>query len=354
MPIKFTCTNILQYDAVNNRYEQCGASLEAAESDSGNQIKCVSCNQWTSVPVSSTISAQSQPQAQPAPPTASPSAAVVSPSGNASPKVDSHIAVEAAPLTDTMSEFDQEFASNDASSFGSASQLQFDSFSVQRRCPRCDSVIDKSGKCTQCKYGREQVVDKNKDVPLEHIETKTAGCSLWLQSFLGENTSLALLATAIYVLFGVLAAMCGLAGLMIGGPLIILVAMVIAPFAICGVYMMQYWIRMNSKPAVPLQFWQRVPWEFLLSHLRSNSWNRSKDKIVDLSDQKMYDSEIATTPGIGRAEVVDLEGTELTDEGLLQLYQFRQIRCLVVRYTKVTPEGVFRLQQHNRKMWIWS
>ncbi len=56
---------------------------------------------------------------------------------------------------------------------------------------------------------------------------------------------------------------------------------------------------------------------------------------------------------LNQYQMIDLEGSEITDEGLVHLYNMRGIRFLVVRETAVSEEAVQDLQQTIPRAWIW-
>jgi hypothetical protein len=76
-------------------------------------------------------------------------------------------------------------------------------------------------------------------------------------------------------------------------------------------------------------------------------------KIIDLRKNPIDDSELASLQDLRVCQVLDLEGSEITDMGLKALYPLTQLRCLVLKNTQVSREAVTMLQQHRPVLWIW-
>ena len=65
------------------------------------------------------------------------------------------------------------------------------------------------------------------------------------------------------------------------------------------------------------------------------------------------DNDLMEHNDIKSVQVLDIQGTNLTDKGLLHLYDLKHLQCVVLRKTNVSPEAVFRFQQTFPRLWIW-
>jgi hypothetical protein len=116
--------------------------------------------------------------------------------------------------------------------------------------------------------------------------------------------------------------------------------------------------RLVTSPNAKLARFQQPFWYGLLKVARLLKWqgydsNLSGRTIIDMRRQPVTDHQIPKIDDIGRCEVLDLEGTQITDEGLRHLQSIKTLKCLVVRKTEVTRAAVLRLQQSRRRLWIW-
>ena len=66
------------------------------------------------------------------------------------------------------------------------------------------------------------------------------------------------------------------------------------------------------------------------------------------------DVELAEIEELKNCQVLDLEGTRITDRSLQMLYGHKHLQCLVLKRTKTTHDAVFRLQQAQPRLWIWK
>ena len=340
MNIEFTCTNILDYDAENQRYVQCGAEISAPREESGNRMKCPSCGEWIEVPVASTRQSNAQ---------------TGQPVGEAVSLATESIATGHDQLTagvDSFSQLEDEFAESAETIADTGAALQFDAFNLTTRCPKCSKLLDKRGACTSCKYGHEEIrLPPQK--PVKHMEIKTAGFSRWVENRLSGGVTLKMMIGGVYAFSLIVAIVCLLMAVGLGGAWAIVWLFVMAPFAFVLVFTTVIWLRCATTHHNKLQWWQQIGWDLMLSLCRSGNWWRKQELIIKDLDEKTYDHQIAVLPKLGKIQVLDLEGTQLSDAGLLRLYEYGNIQCLVVRNTQVTLEGVLRFQQHFRNIWVW-
>jgi hypothetical protein len=101
-----------------------------------------------------------------------------------------------------------------------------------------------------------------------------------------------------------------------------------------------------------------IVWSILLGIERIIGWRQAgwpfrSVKSLTLTDPAFHDGELPDLSGLAELEALDLEGTSVSDEGLRHLRDLKQLQFLVVRRTKVTPDGAQRLQRDLPKCLIW-
>ena len=116
--------------------------------------------------------------------------------------------------------------------------------------------------------------------------------------------------------------------------------------------------RLARVPGARLPFYLKPFWNLLLYLARSQNWQKYdstlKDRvIIDVRDEPFGDRELLGLDNLNIAEVLDAQGTDITDNALAAMHGLKHLRCLVLRKTHVTHEAVFRLQQSIPKCWIW-
>ena len=112
------------------------------------------------------------------------------------------------------------------------------------------------------------------------------------------------------------------------------------------------------QPGAQLAWFQKPFWNIILSLARGKNWRDydarlSNRTVVTADDPRLSDVDLFDLPEIRQAQVLDLENTQITDEGLKSLYQLSKLECLVLRKTQVTPAEVYRFQQTFPTVWIW-
>ena len=402
--IRFKCTNIYTYDPDKEAYVPCEEPLTVDASAAHSRIKCPKCSQYVDVPVygdspagaqsSSTdleeplmpltgqtepadassrthapatraeagdsdldmrldnlMRAQSVATDELAPPAEAP-VAVDPLSSSPALRQDSGISGQ-QPSPET-AHANTAFAPRAAPAIA-APVLQYDSFDTGRKCPLCDGLLDRSQKCTKCSYGHARNSRKQQKRPLHAMDVEVAGFTLWLTKYLSPGMAIQTLVGVLHAVVGVFSAAFALAALAIAFPAGIIVWFFMLPPIAAYVYATVVWVKQNTKPAVPLAFWQRPVWDIVLNFLRSGgSFRRDESLVLDRRNQPVSDAEIMSLPGIGRAEAIDLEGTAVTDAGIARMHGLKKAQIIVLKNTAVTQEGVFRLQQALKRCWIWS
>ena len=92
---------------------------------------------------------------------------------------------------------------------------------------------------------------------------------------------------------------------------------------------------------------------------RAMNWQNYDSKLKDrritkVRDKMFGDAELAAVEGLKNCQVLDLEGTRVTDATIQMLYGHKHLRCLVLKGTNTTHEAVFRFQQSHPRLWIWE
>ena len=140
------------------------------------------------------------------------------------------------------------------------------------------------------------------------------------------------------------------------GGVVILIAVCLSAMIYAGlVYKGHQFLR---DPNARLTWFQKPFWNLVLILARMMKWqgydhHLKNRKIIKIHERFFRDHEIMDLEGIKICQVLDLQGTGMTDRGLLHLYGLKNLQCVVLKGTNVTHEGVFRLQQSFPRLWIW-
>ncbi len=229
------------------------------------------------------------------------------------------------------------------------------------RCKKCGSIA-KKGRCTVCKHIEPQFEKLHQ--PMDEISIEPAGLQRWFCQTMNEGVSIKALEYGAHIGFGVLgfglimlavACLFGVGFGRLGGVILLIGVLSVAGLYIGLIYKGHQFLR---DPHAKLAWFQRPFWDLMLALSRMMKWegydkNLKGRKIITMRDKTFGDTELADLAGLKNCQVLDLEGTNVTDRGLLQLYELSYLRCLVLRRTNVTHEAVFRLQQSHPRIWIW-
>ena len=311
MDIQFRCTNVSSFDEAKGAYEKCNQLLQVSDDNVGLKVRCPRCNQMAVVP------GKTQGRGT---------------GGSREAR-----------------ERDESVAQVEAS-------LSYGKFSRRTRCPKCGSVLDEQKNCTACRYQTPKV--KSSKTPLKHIEVQPAGFQLWFRNIMSDGVGSKMFEVAMHsfcflVVLGLI-----LFSIIMGGTasiVVILIALGLAGFYALLVVQTK---RLATVPVARLPFYLKPLWYSLLVMARSQNWekydSRLKDRIkIDVRGQAFSDRELLDLDQLTVCQVLDAEGTDITDNALVAMYGLKHLRCLVIRKTHVTHEGVFRLQQALPKCWIW-
>ena len=224
---------------------------------------------------------------------------------------------------------------------------------TENRCPKCTAPMNSQGKCTQCPYVEQRFASAY--LPVDQIKLELAGFQKWFCETLSEGVSMTIVAISAHVGIGMLLLLCVTASFMfeyyVTLVLLLLVAVAYLAFVLKG-----YDLRNN--PRAELSWFLKPFWHGLLVTMRARKWagvqNQQKPRTIDKRQAPLTDDMFGDIEGLKNCQVLDLEGTLISDSSLRSLYGHKHLCCLVLRKTKVTSEAVMRLQQANPDVWIWS
>lgn len=239
-----------------------------------------------------------------------------------------------------------------------APMLRATTFDRSNCCRKCGTLLEeKQPVCPNCQTRRQaRYVDKKDRKPFSR--KGPFGFQLWLDSITKGPTdpnSINWLAIIAYT-FAILLMGSGLFLIIFGGVSGIFVGpfMIFAGFALFTA--VRYWGKARENPRTPVPVLGQVTWVVMLFLIRNLRFSRVKpEKRFDKKgDASFGDEELAAMKNLGKFRVIDLEGTSVTDEGIVSLFDLRGIEYLVLRNTEVTADGAHDLQQTIPKTWIWS
>jgi hypothetical protein len=224
-------------------------------------------------------------------------------------------------------------------------------------CERCGAIMTKSRRCSSC--GSKEQKTNLSSASIDDVRTELAGFQLWFVSTIGEAIPFfflewALHLSVLFITIGLSITSLAFQGFFPGILLVMLILMVAGIYA--GMAINGH--RLATSPYAKLGWFQKPFWYGLLVFARLLKWqaydsNLKGRQIIDLRNQPVTDHQIPKIDNIASCEVLDLEGTQISDEGLKHLLALKALKCLVVRKTDVTREAVLRLQQSRRRLWIW-
>jgi len=326
MYIEFRCSQ--QIVSEQGQLQPCQKKLKAERRHIGQQVRCPRCRQLNVVPAT----------------VASAATAVSAPAATRIHQAAGDRPASSAAAGHSAGSLDSEASRN----------LQISAFDPFVRCPHCGGLLDKSNKCSHCRY--RLPTTSNDKVPLARLKPKPTGFLLYLKNRTSLKSHRVTLAVA-FVIFLFLAgtALQTLAFLILGVwgwgvfPLIVMASGVAA-------YAYAKWYRLATRPAEPLTPWQRALWDLVLAFVRMRHWpkpGKSTPGVLDLRQQHMDDKQLFLRKDLRKVMAIDLEGQPITDKGLLALRPHTHLKFLVLKNTNVSVEGVFRLQQEIPETWIW-
>jgi phage FluMu protein Com len=317
MDIQFRCNSISHFDQKTGRYVHCGHLLTADAQQTGLRIRCPRCKQYSVVPAPVLTEASAK--------TGSTDRGVARPGASREP-----------PETD--------------------GSLSYSAFDRKTRCRKCGALLDAEGKCTACYFVAPALLPAT--TPIDQIPIQPAGFQLWFRNIMTSGVGVAAFEFSMHALVGFVLLTGVIMGVLFAGAAsgaVIVGAILLGLF-----YGMIVWQtrRLARVPAARLPFYFRPLWYGILVLARQGNWQRYDSTlvgrvIIDVRGRAFGDRDLLELDNLAACQVLDAEGTDLTDSGLALMHGLKHLRCLVIRKTHVTPEGVFRLQQAIPRCWIW-
>ncbi len=353
MLIEFRCPNNTEFDAAKGRFVECGELIVTSDENVGQMVVCPKCQAKVEVPFevlqkSRAGGPSSGGQSPPAKKRTRPSGSNASKATRIAQKARASNNRPSASPAENRDIMDREIQST--SRIGGRGQSR-------PRCPECGALLSDDGQCSLCHYVAPEF--RSKDVSIEDGTGGLAGFQLWLSEMMTGSVSLSTMAWIVALLFSI-------ATLLIVAVLILVGT--VATYITAGFLVAMYvffiaWMikahQMSVNPRARLSFWQRPFWNSVLWFARAMKWQNYDSRlegrvVIDLRNAPITDDRIPEIEGLKKCQVLDLENTMITDRGLMHLYGLPYLQCLVVRKTNVSPEAVARLQQANRRLWIWD
>jgi hypothetical protein len=187
-------------------------------------------------------------------------------------------------------------------------------------------------------------------IPLEVSDKslhETQGLDRWFRSMMEEGESL----DSVFMLFHALLAVAGIVLAIFYHPWGWLVLGVATVF-----YVGLLWV---GRSTGNYHRWSLWGWEKLLGLYRRLGWRtllppfKARDCFIQ-HDLEFGDDQLMAMEDIFDYEVLDLEGTSITDRSLLHLAGCDRLQFVVVKGTPVTRKGVLRLQTMLPQVLVWS
>lgn len=323
MPIKVQCKRAV-VDPETNQRRACGNAFKVADSLAGKVIRCPQCKQGIQV---------ADPSKVPATETNRPNAPVES----------------MAPMAAKQGVMDQEVTQ--------ASSGQYRKVAV---CSECGKPVS-GAVCRSCGYRQNRPSDQS----IDQIKPQPCGMQLWLCQTISQALPVKMMVLVIHFAMLAFALLVGVStiigmtnqsvSIIAGLALLMLVMMFLIVYLAFTFKSYQFLM----QPGAQLAWFQKPLWNMVLGVARGKNWRDydsrlSNRVVVTADDPQLGDADVFELPEIRRAQVLDLEGTLLTDAGLKSLYLLKNLECLVLRKTQVTAAEVYRFQQAFPSVWIWS
>lgn len=324
MDIEFRCTNQLRQDSKGEQPSVCGRLLQADSNHAGLRVRCPQCGQLMVVPSVNQDEKKANKRKHEI--------------------VDDGLAGARGTQTATVTQ-------------KSSVLPGYKGFDSRVRCKKCGSLLQGDGRCPACYYEAPRL--RPVDTPIDQIPIQPAGFQLWFRSIMTGGISPLAISAVSHGMFLMALLITAAAAFVLGeedGITWAIVLLTVCTFLYIYTYVST--IRLSRVPAAKIPLILRPFWYLILVFARAGNWtqydSRLKDRIViDVRGHAFGDRDLLELDKLPVAQVLDAEGTSLTDSGLALLHGMKNLRCLVVRKTHVTREGVFRLQQAIPRCWIW-
>lgn len=359
MLIQFHCRNSV-FDPGTGRQTVCGSTVTAQSSQAGHLVSCPKCDNQCEVPLESSEVERKRPDEN----------GSEAPSGKTRKKKNKESSNPSKQPAAAMSSSDSgEFGLSDVVDRPQSDVMSMDFKGKQKkpaptltkdrskRCPECGKKVDDRGYCSACKKAERRF--EKADMELEDVPMELAGFQLWFANIANEGVSISVLA---YVFHGLLTAFT--VSLVVLGLVAIqgFLGVFVAIFSLCmfALYVALCFkgYQFTRNPHARLAWFQKPFWNGILMLTRMMKWQaydgKLKDRtIVDVRNKPITDEKLVRLEGFKAAQVLDLEGTLITDEVMRTMYKLKNLRCVVLKNTSVSHESVTKLQQSIPRLWIW-
>lgn len=103
---------------------------------------------------------------------------------------------------------------------------------------------------------------------------------------------------------------------------------------------------------------EQAIWSSMLVVLRAIGWRSiappfSQFRMLDVRNTAFGDADLTSLKNPQEYEVLDLEGTRVTDAALPYMAAMPKLKFLSVRRTGVTEQGAWNLQRAKTDLWLW-
>ena len=356
MRFEIQCSNFSDFDPQSGKYVRCGGKASVSSDQIGQFVSCKKCGQQIEVIARS---------ASPKPTSTKPRTGAKSKSAgksigggsqksnNLDSQQDGDLRI-AAPLkrdkSDVMS-----------MSFGDDQDASTLSEDQHDRCSKCGN-INKSGKCTVCHHVERSFQKRSQQTG---GEIKLVGFQRWFCNTVNEGVSIKLLEIGVHLSLGFIAVGTGILSIisLFGVAFGLVPGIVLLLLTICATLIYISMIikgrEFTRDPQAQLAWYQKPFWYGVLWVARAMNWqgydsNLKDRRIIKRRGKKFGDAELAEIEGLKTCQVLDLEGTQVTDIAIRMLYGHRHLQCLVLKGTDTTHEAVFGFQQSHPRIWIWE
>ncbi|MEE2642313.1 MAG: hypothetical protein VX768_16905 [Planctomycetota bacterium] len=230
-------------------------------------------------------------------------------------------------------------------------------FNRQNCCQKCGAQLEeKQPVCPKCQTPRQAAyVDREHRKPGN--QKGPFGFQLWLFSLTTgrDDRAEGSWFVVLSIFFPLLMLATGGFLFLYGGLLGIPIGIAACFAGYTGLTAFLYWSRALKNPRTRVPVLGKVAWVILLFLCRNLRFRTYKRKAVldRRYDEKFGDQQLADLRDIKKLRVLDLDGSGITDAGLLYLHQMRGIHFLVLNNTRLTENAVHELQQTIPKTWIW-
>lgn len=322
MPIKVQCNRAV-VDPDTEQRRACGHAFKVADTLAGKVIRCPKCKQGLQV---------ADPAKAPVQKPNRPSAAVES----------------LDPLASKQGIMEQ------ATTTGSS---QYQKVKV---CPECGKPLA-GHTCRSCGHK----INKPGDQAIEKIKPKLCGMQLWLCQTIKQALPVKAMVLMMHLAMLLIVLLVGGSSILAmakqnisiisGLVLLFVISVATVVYLAFAFKSYQFLMQPGAQPA----WFQKPFWNLILGMARSKNWRDydarlSNRVVVKAEDPRTRDEDIFDLPDVRHAQVLDFEGTQITDAGLRSLYQLKKLECLVLRNTQVSLEEIYRFQQAFPNVWIWS